>query len=94
MSNNVYKPKDFAKMVGKSVLTLQRWDRKKILIAHRTKATNRRYYTHDQYLEYLGIRAGNDKKIITYCRVSSSSQKTDLKSQRQAVVIEVSEDNK
>ena len=87
MSSNVYKPKDFARMIGKSVLTLQRWDREKILIAHRTKVTNRRYYTHDQYLEYLGIRASSDKKIITYCRVSSSGQKNDLKSQRQAIEI-------
>lgn len=85
MNNNVYKPKDFAKMIGKSVITLQRWDREKILIAHRTKETNRRYYTHDQYLEYLGLKAGSDKKVIAYCRVSSSGQKLDLKSQTLAV---------
>lgn len=85
MSNDVYKPKDFAKMIGKSVITLQRWDRENILIAHRTKNTNRRYYTHDQYLEYLGLRAGGDKKIIAYCRVSSAGQKVDLKSQAVAV---------
>lgn len=43
-----YKPKDFAKLLGVSVNTLQRWDRNGTLIAYRTP-TNRRYYTEDQY---------------------------------------------
>jgi predicted site-specific integrase-resolvase len=71
-------------MVGKSVITLQRWDRDGILVAHRTE-TNRRFYTHDQYLETIGIKATGDKKILAYCRVSSAGQKTDLKSQVMAV---------
>ncbi|MBI5755911.1 MAG: MerR family transcriptional regulator, partial [Nitrospirae bacterium] len=45
----IYKLNEFAKLIGKSVQTLQRWDREGILKAHRNK-TNRRYYTHDQYL--------------------------------------------
>ena len=72
-------------MIGKSVITLQRWDREKVLIAKRTPDTNRRYYTHDQYLEYLGLRANENKKIFVYCRVSSSGQKNDLKSQKEAL---------
>jgi len=47
MSN--YKPKEFAKMIGISVRTLQRWDREGKLIAFRTP-TNRRYYT-DEHLQ-------------------------------------------
>src|SRR5579885_2123457 len=47
---NTYSPKQFGALIGKSVLTLQRWDKAGILPAHRTP-TNRRYYTHDQYLE-------------------------------------------
>ncbi len=85
MKNNVYKPKDFAKMIGRSVITLQRWDREKILVAHRTTLTNRRFYTHDQYLSYLGIKADDTKKILVYCRVSGSNQKNDLLSQKQAL---------
>ncbi len=71
-------------MVGRTVLTLQRWDRKGILTAHRS-ATNRRYYTHDQYLEYIGQKATPDKKTVVYYRVSSAAQKTDMANQRQAL---------
>ena len=85
MQNNLYKPKDFAKMIGRSVITLQRWDREKILIAHRTKLTNRRFYTHDQCLSYLGIKADETRKILVYCRVSGSNQKNDLLSQKHAL---------
>lgn len=39
-----------AKKLKKSQKTLRQWDKKGILIACRTP-TNRRYYTHDQYLQ-------------------------------------------
>lgn len=80
---NTYAPREFAKLVGRTVNTLQKWDREGTLAAHRTP-TNRRYYTHDQYLSYIG-RHTPDKKIVTYCRVSSAGQKADLTSQRGAV---------
>ena len=47
-----YKIGKFADMIGVSYQTLQRWDREGILKAHRTP-TNRRYYTYNQYLEYI-----------------------------------------
>ena len=43
-------------MVGRTVQTLQRWDREGILTAHRT-ITHRRFYTHDQYLQIIGKKA-------------------------------------
>ena len=43
-----YKPQEFARILGVSVKTLQRWDRDGTLKAHRT-LTNRRYYTFDQF---------------------------------------------
>ena len=49
-----YKPQEFSKMLGVSVKTLQRWDNDQKLIAHRTP-TNRRFYTHEQYVEYMGL---------------------------------------
>ena len=52
MEGKIYKPKEFAKLLGVSVRTLQRWDKKGLLVAHRTP-TNRRYYTHEQYLKYI-----------------------------------------
>ena len=54
----IYKPKEFSKLIGLSVSSLQRLDREKILVANRT-STNRRYYTMKQYEEYMGI---NNKK--------------------------------
>ena len=57
----MYSPKEFGELIGKSVITLQKWDRKGILKAHRSP-TNQRYYTHDQYLTYRGLKA-----LEVYC---------------------------
>ena len=81
---SVYAPREFAKLVGRSVITLQRWDRDGILKANRTP-TSRRYYTHDQYLEYIGVRANSTKKNIVYYRVSSAGQKEDMTRQKEAL---------
>ena len=76
-----YKPKEFAELLNVSVITLQRWDNDGKLKAFRTP-TNRRYYTYEQYLEYIGIRKETDsRKIVIYTRVSTSNQKDDLKNQ-------------
>ena len=53
MEDKIYKPKEFAELLGVSARTLQRWDKKGLLVAYRTP-TDRRYYTHEQYLEYIG----------------------------------------
>jgi predicted site-specific integrase-resolvase len=81
---HTYSPKNFSKLVGVSVFTLQRWDRNGTLKAYRTP-TNRRYYTHDQYLQYRGLVAGSHGKTIVYARVSSPSQKKDLATQKEAL---------
>jgi putative resolvase len=80
---STYSPKQFGFLIGRTTKTLQKWDRDGILKAHRS-ITNRRYYTHDQYLQVIG-RKSVVKKLVTYCRVSSSGQKHDLISQRKAV---------
>jgi len=79
---STYKPNEFAEMIGMSVKTLQRWDDNGKLKAFRTP-TNRRYYTHQQYVEYIGktICDKDSRKTIIYTRVSSSNQKDDLKNQ-------------
>src|SRR6266568_1180810 len=81
---HTYSPKQFGKLIGKSVNTLQKWDRKGILPAFRSP-TNRRYYTHDQYLQYRGLVSSEQGKVITYARVSSPSQKKDLATQKEAL---------
>ena len=75
----------FAKKIGVSVNTLQRWDREGILTAHRSP-TNQRFYTEedlDNYFNRNKIKAG--KKTVAYCRVSSSSRKSNLEHQEQFI---------
>ena len=71
---------EMAKRLNVSVKTLQRWDREGILIAKRTP-TDRRYYTEDQYLEYIGSSTKSKRKTIAYVRVSSANQKDNLRNQ-------------
>ena len=71
---------EMAKRLNVSVKTLQRWDREGILVAKRTP-TDRRYYTEDQYLEYIGSSTKSKRKTIAYARVSNANQKDDLRNQ-------------
>ncbi len=80
---NTYSPKHFGSLIGRTTKTLQKWDRDGILKAHRS-ITNRRYYTHDQYLQ-VARKKPVSKKLMTYCRVSSAGQRNDLISQRKAI---------
>ena len=76
-----YNITQFAEMIGKSVKTLQKWDRDGILKAYRSPS-NRRYYTHSQYLNYIGESCHkNDKINVIYARVSTRNQSDDLKNQ-------------
>lgn len=81
---HTYSPKHFGKLIGKSVNTLQKWDRKGILPAFRSP-TNRRYYTHEQYLAYRGLISSEQGLVIVYARVSSPGQKQDLALQKEAL---------
>jgi hypothetical protein len=56
-----YKPNEFGTLINRSVKTLQKWDREGVLTAFRTP-TGRRYYTHTQYLEYIGASSKNENK--------------------------------
>ena len=76
----MYTISKFAKMVGVTVKTLQRWDREHKLVANRT-ATNRRYYT-DEHLQQVLKTSKVDKRTVCYCRVSSQAQRNDLKNQK------------
>src|SRR6266446_4717673 len=81
---HTYSPRQFGKLIGKSVNTLQKWDRKGILPAFRSP-TNRRYYTHEQYLQYRGLISSEQGKVMAYVRVSSPWQKKDLATQKEAL---------
>ena len=75
----IYKPKEMAKKLNVTVRTLQRWDNESKLPAKRSP-TNRRYYTDDQLMQYLGEPTDN-RKTVAYTRVSTYGQKDDLKDQ-------------
>ncbi len=71
--------------LGRSVKTLQRWDRDGILVAGRT-GTNRRYYTEQQLSLFLRQPNPSSERItVAYCRVSSQAQQPDLKNQRRII---------
>lgn len=77
----IFSPSEFASMLNVSVKTLQRWDKKGILVANRS-LTNRRYYTQSQYNEYFGLNnINNNKYNVAYCRVSNRGQQDDLYNQ-------------
>ncbi len=82
MIKNNYSPREMAKLINVSVKTLQRWDKKGLLPAYRTP-TDRRYYTHEQYLNYVGSSniKKNNKSIVIYARVSNPGQKDNLDNQ-------------
>jgi DNA-binding transcriptional MerR regulator len=78
----MYTPGQFAKRVGVSVKTIQKWDRLGILPATRT-ITNRRYYTDEELAAALRLpRQHKPRVTIAYCRVASQAQKADLQNQQ------------
>ncbi|MDB9541069.1 IS607 family transposase, partial [Anabaenopsis arnoldii] len=77
----MFKPHEFAEKIGVSVKTLQRWDSFGKLPAKRT-LSGHRFYTKDDLLIAQGLKPIESKrKVIVYCRVSSSGQKPELKNQ-------------
>ena len=76
----------FAKLLNYSVKTLQKWDRDGILKPQTRTKTNRRLYSHDQLIQFTNSNILKKRKNIIYCRVSSSSQKDDLKSQKDFLI--------
>src|ERR1043165_6808947 len=74
---------EFAKLIGVSTRTLQRWDYMGRLVADRTP-TNRRQYTDKHLTQVRGAGKQRPRRqTVVYCRVSSAGQKADLHNQRQ-----------
>jgi predicted site-specific integrase-resolvase len=80
----MWKVAEFGRLIGVSGSTLRRWESEGKLIADRTLG-NQRIYNEDHLNVALRLKTGKSpSKIIVYCRVSSNSQKEDLKSQVEA----------
>src|SRR6266852_8371286 len=84
---STYSPQESGQLIGRKTKTLQKWDREGKLKAHRSPTTNRRYYTHDQYLTYRGLVAQEQGLTIAYSRVSGVAQKPDLVNQVKALEV-------
>ena len=75
----------FAKQIGVSVKTLQRWDREGKLPAKRT-VSGRRYYSEEDLAVALNLEVVPiARRTVAYCRVSSPAQRPDLANQRAAL---------
>lgn len=91
--DNEYKVGEFAKLIGRTVSTLQRWDRDGTLVAYRTEG-NRRFYTHDQYLQvkFRDHRSAGKGAVVGYCRVFNS-ERWQLYEYQHRVILEYAIDN-
>jgi len=78
--DNLYTISQFAKKVNVSTSTLRRWDRKGEFKAKKHKSGHR-YYDESDVRSLLNLTPLEDRKVVVYCRVSSSNQKDDLESQ-------------
>ena len=74
---STYKSQEFAEMIGISVKTLQCWDNEGKLKAYHTP-TDKRYYTHKQYVDYMGDGNNKHGKMVIYTIISTTNQKDDL----------------
>jgi len=78
----LYTPSQFAKQVGVSVKTIQKWDRLGVLPAKRT-ITHRRYYTDEDLAAALRLPCvPKNRRSVVYCRVSSQAQTPDVLKQQ------------
>ena len=68
-------------MLNVTVKTLQNWDKENKLVAFRSQASNRRYYTEEQVNQFLRKKNRLDNKVVIYTRVSTHSQKPDMENQ-------------
>ena len=77
----------FAKEIGKTTKTLRNWDKEGKLKPARIEQSGYRYYSEEQLQQFLGLpqEKPTQKKIIGYCRVSSTKQKDDLERQLEYV---------
>ncbi len=91
-----YSIHEFSKKVNVTPQTLRNWERSGRLIPHHKGSNGYRYYSHAQMLWVLNQSPSqeNIRKIIGYCRVSSTKQKDDLERQTQNMQLYLSAQGK
>ncbi|WP_312112582.1 IS607 family transposase [Brevibacillus reuszeri] len=82
----MYTISKFAKMIGVTPKTLREWNKSGKLIPTLVKENGYRYYSEEQFYEYLRKPAAKQERMtIGYCRVSSVKQKDELERQVEIV---------
>ncbi len=71
--------------LGITRVTLYNW-RKRGLVEFVKSETGRNFVTLQTYHDLLGIKEKQDEKVIIYCRVSSSENKSNLESQKNRLI--------
>lgn len=75
-----------AKLIGITPQTLRDWDKHGKLKPHHVASSGYRYYSLEQINQVIGTKTQNlEKKVIGYCRVSSTKQKDDLERQIETI---------
>ena len=74
-----------AKDLGVTITTLYNW-RTQNKIQFVKSQTGRNFVTKQTYNDFLGIKQKKQQKVIIYCRVSSTVNKSNLQSQKQRLV--------
>lgn len=74
---------EFADKIGKTIQTLRNWDKNNTFKPAYVTTGGTRYYSQEQLNNFLGLKIKTkiNKKIVGYCRVSSTKQKDDLERQ-------------
>lgn len=73
------------KDLGISRVTLYNWKNKGILTFEKSE-TGRNFVTLDTYDDLMGIKHKNEERVIIYCRVSSTENKSNLTSQKNRLI--------
>lgn len=82
MSEKLYTIKEAKKLLGVTTWTIQQWDRQGKIRCVRTLGGRRRI-PESEIKRILGLR--EERIVVGYARVSSSTQKDDLKRQKQLI---------
>lgn len=75
---------EFARLIDKTEQTLRNWDKSGTLKPHHIAESGHRYYSQEQVNHFFGLKNNREqpnRKVVGYCRVSSSKQKDDLERQ-------------
>lgn len=78
------KLRKFAADLGISRMTLWNWKKAGKIQFHKIGSMN--YIDVDTYNKFLGIKAVKEERVVIYCRVSSTANKTNLETQSERLI--------